>query len=50
MDYQDLYYHLFRAIAKAVDELDKHNYGTAEEILKQAQQYTEELYMQEGED
>lgn len=45
-DYQKLYTHLFNAMTDAVAALDARNYGTAEEILKKAQQWTEETYME----
>lgn len=44
-DYQPLYTHLFNAITDALEALTARNYGTAEEILEKAQQWTEETYI-----
>lgn len=41
---------LFNAITDAVRELDKLNIGTAKEILRRAQQATEEMFIEDGED
>ena len=46
MDYCLLYLHLFNAITDAIEALKAQNYGMAEEILKHAQQETEEIYME----
>ena len=46
MDYQKLYTTLFNRITDAIDQLEKANYGTAKDILIQAQQETEELYLE----
>ena len=46
MDYRLLYLHLFNAVTDAIEALKALNYGMAEEILKQAQQETEEMYVE----
>lgn len=45
-DYRELYFTLFRALSKAIEELECHNYGNAEKMLKQAQLHTEEQYIE----
>lgn len=44
--YEKMYYHLFNAITDALGELERCNYGSAEELLKKAQQEGEELYLE----
>ena len=44
-DYQKMYTTLFNAMTDAIENLEKLNCGTAKEILIQAQQKTEELYI-----
>ena len=44
-DYQKMYTTLFNAMTDAIENIEEANYGTAEEILIQAQQKTEELYI-----
>ena len=44
-DYQKMYTTLFNAMTDAIENIEKLNYGTAKEILIQAQQKTEELYI-----
>ena len=44
-DYQKMYTTLFNAITDAIESIQQHNYGAAKEILIQAQQETEELYI-----
>ena len=48
-DYQKMYTALFNAITDAVENMEQANYGTAKQLLVQAQQQTEELYMNEEE-
>lgn len=43
--YQALYYYLFNKVTDALTAMEERNYGQAEQILKQAQQHTEELYI-----
>ena len=45
-DYQKMYTTLFNAITDAIENIEELNYGTAKEILIQAQQKTEELYIE----
>ena len=47
-DYQTLYPYLFTRVTDAVPALQARDYGTAEDILKSAQQDTEAQYA-EGE-
>ena len=47
-DYQSLYTYLFNRVTDAVTALQARDYGTAEDILKSAQQDTEAQYA-EGE-
>ena len=49
MDYSKLYTHIFNAVTDAIEQIEKHNYGIAEEILKKAQEETEEMYVNEAE-
>lgn len=44
-DYQKMYAILFNAMTDAIENMEDANYGTAKEILIQAQQKTEELYI-----
>ena len=44
-DYQEMYYHLFRAVTNAIKALDAMNIGEGKEILIHAQQETEEIYI-----
>lgn len=46
-DYKALYFKLFAAMADAVEELERQNYGEAARILISAQQEAEELYISE---
>lgn len=45
-DYQKMYAILFNAMTDAIENMEDANYGTAKEILIQAQQKTEELYIE----
>lgn len=47
MEYQQMYALLFNAVTDALAQLDRQNYGTAREILIQAQQKAEALYLEE---
>ena len=47
--YRDLYYQLFNSIIDALEQIEKKNFGLAEEILRSAQANAEETYIQ-GED
>ena len=47
MDYERLYFHLFGAIANAIEALQRRDYGTAETLLIRAQQEAEEQYLHE---
>jgi len=44
-DYQKLYTTMFNAVTDALEELGRFNLGRAREILRTAQQTTEELYV-----
>ena len=43
--YRDLYFYMLRASEKALRELERQNYGTAQEILISAQQAAEERFL-----
>ena len=47
VDYQKLYYKLFNAATDALEALEQMNVGQAKELLRCAQQETEELYLSE---
>ena len=44
-DYQKMYTTLFNAMTDAIENIEEANYGIAKELLIQAQQKTEELYI-----
>ena len=44
-DYQKMYTTLFNAMTDAIENIEKLNFGEARELLIQAQQKTEELYI-----
>ena len=44
--YKKLYYRLFNGISDALEAMEKQNYTRAGEILRKAQQETEELYVE----
>lgn len=44
-NFEKMYFLLFNCITDALTELELQNYGTAKELLMQAQQRTEEAYM-----
>ena len=44
-NYQTMYTTIFNAVTDALEELERLNLGRAEDILKAAQQQTEELYL-----
>lgn len=44
-DYPAMYSTLFNAITDALEQVEKQNYGAAKDILIEAQQKSEELYM-----
>lgn len=48
MVYQEMYLVLFRAITKAIAQLEAANYGQAKELLLHAQQEAEERYLSEA--
>ena len=48
MDWKMLYCLLFNRITDALRELERKNYGMAEELLKAAQQETEAAYLNSG--
>lgn len=47
-EYKELYLLLFNRITDALAELEKQNYGTARELLRQAQIDAEDLYLSEA--
>lgn len=44
--YQEMYTYLFNAVTDALAALEAHNCGQTEQMLRQAQQWTEERYLQ----
>lgn len=46
--YQEMYTHLFNAMTDALEALAAHNYGQAETLLRQAQLWAEERYLEEA--
>ena len=47
--YQEMYTHLFNAMTDALEALAAHNYGQAETLLRQAQLWAEERYLEQEE-
>ena len=47
VNYQKLYTRLFNGITDALEELERMNVGRAQELLRTAQQETEEGYLEE---
>jgi len=47
--YQKLYFHLFNAITDALEKLSAKDEAAARQILIQAQQWGEEVYIESGE-
>lgn len=45
MNDQKMYVYLFNQITDALQAMDKQNYGNAKDILKIAQQRTEEMFI-----
>lgn len=45
MDYQKLYTMLFNAYERAINHIEKQNYGLARDVLIEAQQAAEEAYL-----
>ena len=50
MDYSRLYHLMVDASERAIEQLERQNYGMAKEILIQAEQEAEEQYLQAAED
>ena len=48
-DYEKMYLLLFNAVTDALEDIADCNYGAARDLLIQAQQQTEELYISDGE-
>ena len=46
MNYEKMYHLLFNAITDALDQMEKQNLGSANDLLTTAQQKTEEIYME----
>ena len=44
--YQKMYLGLFNAVTRALDAMDDFNYGTARDILRNAQIQAEETYIE----
>ena len=49
MDYEALYHLMFDASERAIEAIERQNCGTAKDILIQAQQDAEELYISANE-
>lgn len=51
VNYREMYLYLFNSVTDALEELEKQRPGEAAGILKEAQQYCEEIYIRScGED
>ena len=48
-DYEKMYHLLFNAVTDSLRQMETMNFGTAAEILKQAQMRCEEMYIGERE-
>lgn len=46
IDYEKMYFILFNAITDALNEMDNLNFGSASNVLKQAQRVSEEMYIE----
>ena len=44
-NYKQMYYTLFNAVSKAIENIENANYGAAKADLIQAQQQTEEMFI-----
>lgn len=49
-NYKQLYFTLFNAITTAIERIDDANYDDARALLVHAQQLTEEMYIESGEE
>lgn len=47
--FPEYYLTLFRAVTRAIDELDRQNYGAARQLLVQGQQQAEDAALDEEE-
>ena len=45
-DYKEMYLTLFRVVTVAIRAMEEKNYGLAEQMLIEAQQKTEEIFME----
>lgn len=43
--YKKMYFHLFNAVSDALAQMERQNFGAAAELLVQAQQDGEEIYL-----
>ena len=48
-DYKKMYLTLFNKITYAISHIDRQNYGRARDLLLEAQQETEEMFISSGE-
>ncbi|MCI8398893.1 MAG: hypothetical protein HFF90_05780 [Oscillibacter sp.] len=48
--YKKMYYTLFNAITRALEDMSNREYEEAERALKKAQQEAEEIYIESGEE
>ena len=48
--YRKMYYTLFNAVTDALNAMEQQNYGQARALLVAAQQQSEEIFMDSGED
>ncbi len=48
-DYQKMYYELFNELTQVLESIENMNFGQAREIIMQAHQRAEELYLSEEE-
>ena len=50
LDWEKLYHLLFNRITDALEQLERRNYGDAEELLRKAQMEAEEYYLNSREE
>ena len=48
--YKKMYLRLFNAVTDVLAHIDEHNYGIAKEMLIEAKQACEEIYMEESQE
>ena len=49
-DYKHLYFHLFGCLSTVLEQLEQHNYGTAQTLLLQALTTAEDAFLEEADE